>query len=68
MVMASTSRAPGMRAGLGTGISKNRQPPPTAKLIARPMTNFIWSPSTTRRTIRRRDAGSYDVFVLNGST
>src|ERR1700712_4064464 len=43
-VMASTKRAPGMRAGLGTGISKNRQPAPTAKLIARPMRNFICSP------------------------
>jgi hypothetical protein len=41
IVIATTRRAPGIAAGLPTGISKNLQLTPTAKLINRPIMNFI---------------------------
>jgi hypothetical protein len=43
IVIATTNKAPGNTAGLPTGISKYRQPTPTAKLTKRPMTNLIRS-------------------------
>jgi hypothetical protein len=53
-----------MRAGLGTGISKKRQPAPTAKLIARPMTNFICSPRVSGQTLRGSHPASYHGLLL----
>jgi hypothetical protein len=41
IVIARTKSAPGMTAGLPTGMSKYRHPTPTAKLIARPTMNFM---------------------------
>ena len=40
-VIASTKRAPGITGGLPTGMSKYRQNTPTAKLMARPIANFM---------------------------
>jgi hypothetical protein len=40
MVIASTSSAPGITGGLGTGMSKNRHPAPTMKLTATPIMSF----------------------------
>lgn len=39
-VIASTSSAPGITGGLGTGMSKYRHPTPTIKLITTPITSF----------------------------
>jgi hypothetical protein len=42
-VMASTNNAPGMTGGLPTGMSNQRQPTPTAKLMISPSKNFMMS-------------------------
>jgi hypothetical protein len=44
MVIASTKSAPGITGGLGTGMSKYRQPKPTTKLTTTPIKNFIEIP------------------------
>jgi hypothetical protein len=50
IVIANTSKAPGMTGGLPTGMSKNRHPTPTAKLIKRPSSNFIAPPPELERS------------------
>ena len=40
-VIASTRSAPGITGGLPTGMSKQRHPTPTAKLISKPIRSFI---------------------------
>jgi hypothetical protein len=64
IVIATTNKAPGNTAGLPTGMSKYRQPTPTAKLTKRPMTNLIRLHLYPILRSQRRSNWSHSFFIL----